>query len=75
MCRDVQYAGVCAEFCSADSELIPAEWKRQACKWQDADGLTGCEIFYTRCRDNGDADWCAYACIDATNGNTSYLDS
>lgn len=33
------------------------------------------EIYYTRCEEQREADWCAYACIDATNGNTWYWDS
>ena len=31
-------------------------------------------IFYDNCFVGGNLDWCEYACIDATNGNTWYHD-
>ena len=44
-CRDDQNASVCAEFCAADSDSIREDWRRQACKWQEADSLYDREIY------------------------------
>jgi len=74
-CMNDLNADQCANICDApEYELIPDDVRELACAWREADNLGDGEIFYTRCRDNGELAWCQYACIDATNGNSWYYD-
>ena len=48
---------------------------RQACKWKDAGNLGPLDYYIEYCYNDGDADWCAYSCIDANgDGNSWYYE-
>ena len=72
LCKDDQDAETCAYICSAEYDYMPEEWRRQACKWQDADSIGNWNIHWDNCKVQGDADWCAYSCNYLTDCGCSY---
>ena len=71
-CEIDQYDWACNIFCEDQRSFdwITQSQMNLACKWREAATQT-IDTTYRLCT-QGDADWCAYCCTDAENGNPWY---